>query len=319
MAIGRFAPSPTGTLHLGNLRTALLAWLFARSTGSEFLLRFEDLDLALIADEHYVTQRNDLNELGLGWDGAEVSQRDRTELYLDAIADFGARGLTYRCYCSRKDIREASQAPNGPQVLNHYPGTCRELTAAQQSERERSGRPAAIRVRAEAATFGFVDLVAGEHHEQVDDFVIQRNDQTPAYNLAVVVDDSLQGVEQVVRGDDLLASTTRQLFVADALDLAIPSYAHVPLVLAPSGKRLAKRDGATTLADRQRLGESPSDVLRFLGASIGLCLPEQQQAPQQQSQSVADVLAELQASFDPGALNQGPFTLTADYLQTTPS
>lgn len=299
MAIGRFAPSPTGQLHIGNLRTALVAWLFSRSSGSTHLLRFEDLDAALVRGEHYETQARDLLAIGLDWDGDPVRQRDRTDLYLDAIAEFDRRGLTYECFCSRKDIREATQAPNGPQALSSYPGTCRELTRVQRRKKQEAGRPPAIRVRAEAVSIGFSDLICGQHEGRVDDFVIRRNDQTPAYNLAVVVDDSLQGVEQVVRGDDLLTSTVRQLFVAQALDLASPTFVHVPLVMAPTGKRLAKRDGAVTLSDRLAVGETAQDVLGMLGASIGFGSP---------------TLEGMLDEFSALALPKVPYTLSENYL-----
>ncbi len=318
MPTGRFAPSPTGPLHIGNLRTGLLAWLFARSAGSDYLLRFEDLDMALVGEEHYQSQTGDLAALGLHWDGEPVRQSERFDLYLDAINLFTDRGLTYPCYCSRKDIREASQAPNGPPgasqsddsgparsgpASSHYPGTCRSLTSDQRRERQEAGRPPAIRVRAEAIQLSFVDLLCGEQSDVVDDFVIQRNDGTPAYNLAVMVDDSLQGIQQVVRADDLLSSTVRQLFVADALDLNTPTFAHVPLVLAPTGKRLAKRDGAVTLEDRQQLGETPAQVLSMLAASLGLAEPGE-----------AASLDQILERFSPDLLPREPFTLDEDYL-----
>lgn len=304
MAVGRFAPSPTGRLHIGNLRTALLAWLFARSTGSAFLLRFEDLDQALAREEHYQSQMQDLLDLGLDWDGQPIRQTDRLALYQDAIAQFRNLDRTYACYCTRKDIREATQAPNGPQTAGHYPGTCRSLTLRQIQEKERSGRPPAIRVRADDCELGFVDQVRGPYRSSVDDFVIQRNDGTPAYNLAVVVDDSDQEIAQVVRGDDLLSSTVRQLFVARSLDLAIPSYAHVPLVLAPNGKRLAKRDGAVTLADRLAIGESAEDVLMTMATSLGLTTDDE-----------TITLDELLSRFDPRKIPIEPFTLGSTYLQ----
>ncbi len=264
--------------------------------------------MALVRDEHYQSQAEDLAALGLHWDGKPVRQSDRSDLYLDAIDLLARRGLTYPCYCSRKDIREASQAPNGMTTdsvggAGHYPGTCRQLTRKQQRQHEDAGRPPAIRIRAEAIELSFVDSICGEQSDVVDDFVIQRNDRTPAYNLAVMVDDSLQGIQQVVRADDLLASTVRQLFIANALDLDPPTFAHVPLVLAPTGKRLAKRDGAVTLEDRQRLGETPAQILAMLAASLGLSRPGE-----------PVLLGQILERFDPGLLPRQPFTLDEDYL-----
>ncbi len=269
--------------------------------------------MALVRDEHYQSQADDLAALGLHWDGKPVRQSDRSDLYLDAIRLFAQRGLTYPCYCSRKDIREASQAPNGAPAGNagtagHYPGTCRQLTRSEQRQRQDAGRPPAIRVRAEAIQLDFVDLLCGEQSDVVDDFVIQRNDGTPAYNLAVMVDDSLQGIQQVVRADDLLSSTVRQLFIANALDLDVPMFAHVPLVLAPTGKRLAKRDGAVTLEDRQQLGETPSQVLAMLATSLELAKPGE-----------GVTLDQVLERFDPQLLPRGPFTLDEQYLATRSS
>lgn len=241
--------------------------------------------------------------LGLTWDEDPVRQSDRRGIYIDAIAEFSNRGLTYPCFCSRKDIREASQAPNSPLEPGHYPGTCRTLSSAQLRGKVQAGRPPAIRVRSEQAQFEFVDQVCGSYSGAVDDFVIQRNDGTPAYNLAVVVDDDMQGVQEVVRGDDLLSSTPRQLFVAKALGLSAPAYAHVPLILAPNGKRLAKRDGAVTLQDRFALGESPSDVLAMLAQSVGFA---------EVGETVT--LERLLERFEPALVPTQPHTLPEAYL-----
>ena len=251
MSRGRFAPSPTGTLHVGNLRTALAAWFASRSAGSEFLLRFEDLDAATARPEHEATQRRDLERLGLDWDGEPVRQSERLERYEDAIADLTRAGLTYRCWCSRREIREAASAPHLPP--GHYPGTCRSLSAAEITEREASGKPPALRLRTEHPEVTIVDRLHGPHTETVDDFVLRRGDGTPAYNLVVVVDDAAQGIEEVVRADDLLSSTPRHAHLQALLGLPEPDWLHVPLVLGPGGERLAKRDGAVSLEDRLAL------------------------------------------------------------------
>jgi glutamyl-tRNA synthetase len=244
---GRFAPSPTGTLHLGNLRTALLAWFFARSAGSEFLVRMEDLDTGRVRPGYAEQQLADLAAIGIDWDGEVVYQSQRLELYADAIVSLG--DLVYECFCTRAEIREAASAPHGPLPEGAYPGTCLQLTAAELAEKRASGRAPALRVRADAARVAFEDRLHGRVEGVVDDFVVRRNDGAPAYNLAVVVDDAAQRIEEVVRGDDLLDTTARQLFLARALGLTEPSYAHVPLVLGPDGTRLAKRHGAVTLRE----------------------------------------------------------------------
>lgn len=302
MALGRFAPSPTGDLHLGNLRTALLAWLFARSAGSSFLLRMEDLDRVQASAAHEDAQQRDLAALGIDWDGEVVRQSERFDRYEAAIAQLAAAGLTYPCYCTRREIREASAAPHGePLPDGAYPGTCRSLSAEERAERERAGRPPALRLLGLGEVREVHDDLLGPVRALVDDVVLRRNDGVPAYNLAVVVDDAAQGVEQVVRGDDLASSAPRQRFLAEALGLPPVRWAHVPLVLGPSGQRLAKRDGAVTLADQLALGRSAADVCGLLAWSAGL-VPEP--APL--------LAADLVAGFDPEQLHRVPWTVTAD-------
>lgn len=269
MLVGRYAPSPTGALHLGNLRTALVAHRLARRSGGRFLLRWEDLDDATASPHWEAAQAEDLRALGIDWDGEPLRQSERLERYHDAIDRLVADDRTYPCYCSRREIREAAAAPNGHEGY-HYPGTCRDLDAAGRAAREAAGRPPALRLRAGAPTVAFDDLVHGPTSFVVDDFVLRRNDGTPAYHVAVVVDDAESGVTQVVRGDDLLPSAARQLVLHELLGLTPPdSYAHVPLVLAPSGKRLAKRDGAVTLADQLARGRTVDEVRDWLWASLG--------------------------------------------------
>jgi glutamyl-tRNA synthetase len=269
-ADGRFAPSPTGTLHVGNLRTALVAWLFARSQDARYLVRMEDLDTGRVRERFYDEQLHDLAALGLDWDGPVVRQSDRLGLFEDAVGALREQGLVYECWCTRAEIREAASAPHGGLPEGAYPGTCLRLTAAQRTEREGSGRPPALRVRAGAATVAFDDRLAGHYEGVVDDFVVRRNDGVFAYNLAVVVDDADQGVGEVVRGVDLLDSTPRQLWLGARLGLPAPSHAHVPLVLGPDGARLAKRHGAVTLADRAAQGQDADDVRDELAASLGI-------------------------------------------------
>jgi glutamyl-tRNA synthetase len=297
---GRYAPSPTGALHLGNLRTALLAWLFARSAGSPFLVRVEDLDAGRVREGYAEQQLSDLRAIGLDWDPPVVKQSQRLERYADAIARLDADGRVYPCYCTRAEIREAASAPHGPLPEGAYPGTCRELSVAARAERETSGRPPALRLRSGDARVAFHDRLAGDGEGLVDDLVIRRNDGAPAYNLAVVVDDAAQDVEEVVRGADLLEGTPRQIFLAQALGLPVPAYAHVPLVLGPDGSRLAKRHGAVTLADRAARGESPGRVRGELMATVGLAEPGEEPS-----------MDELLARFDPTHLPRAPTVLEA--------
>jgi glutamyl-tRNA synthetase len=285
---GRFAPSPTGVLHVGNLRTALLAWLFARSQGARFLMRVEDLDTGRVRREHEAQQLGDLRAIGLDWDGPVVRQSERQELYAAALERLDEAGLLYRCWCTRAEIREAASAAHGPLPEGAYPGTCRELSASEAAEREATGRPPAWRVRAQDARVTFTDRLCGETTGVVDDFVVRRNDGAYAYNLAVVVDDAHQGIGEVVRGADLLDSTPRQLWLGERLGLPAPRHAHVPLMLGPDGARLAKRHGAVTLADRAALGQSPEDVRSELLEPFGL--------------GGYDTMEELVTHFDPARI-----------------
>ena len=264
-ADGRYAPSPTGILHLGNLRTALAAWLFARSQAASFLIRMEDLDQGRVQPGLDSGQLADLRSIGLDWDGEVVFQTDRTRLYDDAIVALEDQGLVYECFCTRAEIREAASAPHGPLPEGAYPGTCLHLTGGEREAKRAGGRPAALRVRAGATQVGFLDELLGPSEGVVDDFVVRRNDGAHAYNLAVVVDDGAQGIGQVVRGADLLESTPRQLWLAEVLGLPAPRHAHVPLVLGPDGARLAKRHGAVTLRD-----VDPQAAVAWMGRTLGL-------------------------------------------------
>jgi glutamyl-tRNA synthetase len=289
---GRFAPSPTGPLHLGNLRTALLAWLFARSAGAQFLVRVEDLDRSRVRPGIEEAQLADLRSLGLDWDGPVVRQSERMGLYEEAIARLDADGLLYPCYCTRAEVRAAASAPHGIPAADRYPGTCRHLTEAQRAEREAAGRPPALRVRSGDARITFEDRLLGRFGETVDDFVVRRNDGTPAYQLAVVVDDARQGIVEVVRGADLADSTPRQILLARLLGLPEPRYAHVPLMLGPDGRRLAKRHGAVTLSERD---EGPEEIRAWMARSLGLARAGETPSP-----------GELIARFDPERLPREP-------------
>ncbi len=306
MPSGRFAPTPSGPLHVGNLRTALVAWLFARSDAGALWLRFDDLDAEAVRAEHYRSQADDLRALGLGWDGEPVRQSERLALYREALAELEAADVVYPCFCSRREIREAAQAPNGSLAGHDYPGTCRDLTPADRTDRQAAGRTPALRVRAAGTVVDFDDRLAGPQHHELDDFVVMRNDGTPAYHLVNVVDDHAMGIDLVVRGDDLLPSAARQLYVARLLGRSEPAQAHVPLVLAPDGSRLAKRHGAVGLAERVAGGETPAAVLSFLATSLGLAEPAEPVTP-----------AGLLARFHPEALPREPFVLDPAWLTAT--
>ncbi|WP_395160697.1 tRNA glutamyl-Q(34) synthetase GluQRS [Ilumatobacter sp.] len=290
---GRFAPSPTGELHLGNLRTAVVAWLSARADGRTFLVRMEDLDRVQARPEHEAAQLRDMAALGLDWDGDVVKQSERFDLYNAAIDRLIAAGSVYECFCSRREIRNdieaASSAPHGPP--GSYPGTCRDLSISARAARRASGRPPALRLRTDHGTYDFVDRLVGPQSGGVDDFVLRRNDGVPAYNLAVVVDDGLQGVTDVVRGDDLLPSTPRHVMLQQMLGIETPSYLHIPLVFGRDGERLAKSHGATTLGELRAAGVSSAAVMSWIGSSLELAAPGEVVA-----------VADLVDRFDPAGL-----------------
>ena len=271
MYVGRYAPSPTGDLHLGNARTALIAWLWARHAGGRFLLRFEDLDLGRVrpgcADEQAA-----------------------------ALAALRERGVVYECFCSRADVRRAASAPHGPDGPV-YTGICRDLSAHERAGRMAHGRAPALRVRMDGDA-DFADDVLGPQHEALGetsgDIVVRRSDGVIAYQLAVVVDDAADGVTHVVRGADLLASTGRQLQLYELLGLApVPGHAHVPLLQGDDGERLAKRHRPVGLSELRAGGADPRAIVGWLAASAGLREHADRCTP-----------AGLVAEFDPAGLRR---------------
>lgn len=254
-----------------------MAWLSARSGGGEFLVRMEDLDRVTSSVEHEQRQLDSLDGLGMDWDGTVVRQSERFARYDASIEMLAAAGRTYECFCTRREIRDAISAPNGPNAGfvadGAYPGTCRSLTATQRAALVEAGRRPAVRLRADDAEVEFVDGCCGTVRGVVDDVVLRRNDGVPAYNVAVVVDDAIQGITEVVRGDDLLSSTPRQVLLQRLLGLATPTYRHIPLVLGADGVRLAKRHGAVTLDQLAERGVAAPAVLGLLAASLGLAEP----------------------------------------------
>lgn len=327
---GRYAPSPSGDLHLGNFRTAVLAWLFAKQEGREFRMRIDDIDAQRSSEESAEQQLLDLSTMGIGYEGRLWRQQECLSEYEKALQALREKGLVYECYCSRKDIAEAVRAPHA--APGAYPGTCRDLgeseRAAKRAELAARGRVPALRLRAGVDEWEVRERFAvgadggstsdgsagGVYRGAVDDMVLRRGGNVPkasagenagasaggnavagamggeasagggagggaggagslapvnrdyAYNLAVVVDDALAGVGQVVRGDDLLSSAPRQAYLAHLLGLPPVEYVHVPLVLGPDGKRLAKRDGAVTLRDFPGGAEG---MMRWIAESLG--------------------------------------------------
>jgi glutamyl-tRNA synthetase len=282
MIRGRFAPSPTGPLHLGNARTALVSWLTARAAGGAYLLRVEDLDGPRVRPGLEARILSELRWLGLDWDeGPDVGgpagpyrQSERLPRYTEALDRLRARGRVYPCFCSRAEVAAAAQAPHGPGDDGpRYPGTCARLDAAEVGRRAASRRPA-WRFRVPPRAVEFEDGVHGAQAVDVaaatGDFVVARADGIPAYQLAVVVDDAAMGITDVVRGDDLLPSAARQLLLYEALGLAAPRFAHVPLVTGEDGARLAKRHGALSVGDLRDRGADPAAVVALLADLSGL-------------------------------------------------
>ena len=263
--VGRFAPTPSGGLHLGNLFSFLIAFLLAKKSGGEILLRIEDLDPARTKLEYANAIMRDLEGFGFSWDKPPVFQSSRTEAYLDALTKLQAKGLTYPCFCSRADLHAANAPHFGEEYV--YAGTCRNLTQ-EEIELKRAVRQPATRVMVDGASCSFNDVFQGSKTYRLEecsgDFIIRRSDGVFAYQLAVVVDDADMGVSSVVRGLDLLTSTPRQMYLQDVLGFTHPSYAHVPLLVDGLGRRLSKRDGDTDV--RKLLNERKVPSEKILGS-----------------------------------------------------
>ena len=279
---GRYAPSPTGELHLGNASSALLAWLSIRSRTGTFVMRMEDLDRNRVRAGLAEQILEDLAWLGLTWDEGPGSggphdpydQWSRREKYREAFSKLAAAGLLYRCFCSRKDIASAASAPQGPGEEQRYPGTCLRLAPEEVRRRAEAGARHAWRFRVEPdPRLGFEDLVHGrwgDDQPSPGDFVVWRSDEVPAYQLAVVVDDAEMRIDEVVRGDDLLPSTARQLLLYRACGWKPPAFGHVPLLLGPDGVRLSKRHRGITLRELRDRGVSAEQIVGRLAHILGL-------------------------------------------------
>lgn len=277
---GRYAPSPTGTLHLGNLRTALVAWLQVRLMGGVFAIRMEDLDTTRNRAGCAERILRDLARFGLDWDEGPdgggplgpYSQLERLECYRAAFERLRAGGRVFPCFCSRRDIREAASAPHGAAPV--YPGTCRGPGGSGKTPPGGRGLAPAWRFAVEDDLICFHDCLQGIHRQhlarEVGDFVIKRRDDVVAYQLAVVVDDALMGVTDVLRGDDLMDSTPRQIALQAALDLPTPRYWHVPVLCDGNGERLSKRNGAATLDEYCAAGGTPETLVGWFAGQLSL-------------------------------------------------
>lgn len=286
--VGRFAPTPSGRMHLGNVFSCLMAWLSARSAGGRIVLRIEDLDPR--AQDKAVADRlmADLEWLGLPWDEGPHWQSERTDIYEDAVRRLDDLGLTYPCFCTRAELHAAT-APHASDGTYLYAGTCRDLTPEQIAERSCRRAPATrLRVPDKddpAGTIEFCDLAYGPQKEvlahECGDFLVRRSDGVFAYQLAVVVDDGLMGVNQVVRGRDLLGSSARQAYLARLLGLAAPAYGHVPLLTAPDGRRLSKRDRDLDLGALRQRGISSRRIVGALAAAAGIAQKGEEVSPEE--------------------------------------
>ena len=277
MVVGRFAPSPTGRMHLGNICASLLAWLSVRSAGGRLVLRIEDLDDRARSGPWTELLLDDLRWLGLEWDEGPYYQTERIELYREALSQLEDAGLVYPCFCTRAELHAAS-APHASDGTPLYAGTCRGLSASEVSARS-AVRPPALRLRVPelgdpAGTVTFEDRTYGVQHEVLardcGDFLVRRSDGVFAYQLAVVVDDAAMGVTEVVRGCDLLGSTARQIYLQRVLGYSQPAYAHAPLLVAPDGRRLSKRDRDCAMDELSERFGSADRLLGFLAYVAGI-------------------------------------------------
>lgn len=303
LIVGRLAPSPTGAQHIGNARTYLIAWLAVRLAGGQIRLRIEDIDGPRIKSGAAEQAMDDLRWLGLDWDGEPVVQSTRMQEYRAAFQELVRQDLVYPCTCSRSDVLAAASAPHAGDEGPAYPRTCAGRRAGEIPD-----RPHCWRFRVDESP-AFVDRFRGpiqvDITKTVGDFVVWKNDDTPAYQLAVVVDDAAMGITQVVRGDDLIPSTPRQLLLYRALNLEPPAFAHVPLVVGPDGRRLAKRHGDTRLATLRSQGVTAASLNGLLAWSCGWIETIRPLTP-----------TDLIPHFNLASIPKEPFVLTSGYLQT---
>ena len=307
---GRYAPSPTGALHRGNLRTALLAWFFARTQHGQFVLRIEDLDRPRVRSGATQQMLDDLHWLGLDWDeGPDCGgpytpyiQSERLDIYQHYLQQLHNAGHVYPCYCSRAEIAHAASAPQqGAEDGPRYPGTCKHLTEAQRRDYEASGRRPSLRFRVEdSRVVSFTDSIIGpitqDVQQAVGDFILSRSDGIFSYQFAVVVDDALMHLNQIVRGNDLLTSTARQILLYEALGFPVPTFAHVPLIVDERGKRLSKRTQSMGLDPLRAKGMTPEQVVGELAVSCGLVKAGEKISAKDLAQRYSDSAIPLQNS-----------------------
>ncbi len=301
--VGRLAPSPTGSQHIGNARTYLIAWLSARKQQGQVILRIEDIDSPRVKAEATEQIQAELRWLGLAWDTGPIIQTTRLLRYQQALEELKKKELVYPCTCTRKDIEQAASAPHLEHELPPYPGICSKRTVADAAFI--TDRPYAWRFRSTSSVPSYQDIICGQVQPRIEfggDFVVWKNNNTPAYQLAV--DDADMGVTEVIRGDDLIPSTPRQIMLYEALGYAPPRFGHVPLVVGTDGRRLAKRHGDARLATLREQGVGVEKFLGFLGWSCGWL-----------SEIRAVTLAELIERFTLEAIPRGQFVLSEGLLQ----
>lgn len=271
----RFAPSPTGFLHIGSARTALLNWLFARHHRGTFILRIEDTDRARSTKEFLVSILEDMKWLGLDWDegpekGGEYGpyyQMERLNFYNEYARKLVDKGVAYNCYCKPEELEERRKKAVSAGKKPGYNGRCRNITSEEQAQFKKEGRPSALRFKVPAGQTQVNDLIRGTvnfNHEEIDDFVIMKSDGIPVYNFAAVVDDYMMKITHIIRGEEHLSNTPRQIMMYGALDLLLPQFAHIPIILNEDRSKLSKRRGASNLGDFRDKGYLPSALLNFL-------------------------------------------------------
>jgi len=308
----RLAPSPTGALHVGNVRTFLLTWLHVRSARGTLLLRVDDLDGPRVKKGAEKDALFDLAWLGLDWDEGEgvLVQSERAPVYAAAAQDLLARGLAFPCVCTRSEVETAASAPHGPDGPR-YPGTCRGRWSTLEDAARATGRPVALRFLVAPGAVPFDDLlfgaVAHDVAEETGDFVIRKSNGTAAYQLATVLDDAASAVDLVIRGSDLLPSTSRQILLQRAMGLQTPAYLHLPLVLGPDGRRLAKRHGDTSVRTLRAAGWTAPALVGRVAATAGLCAPTEALTPR-----------ELLARYDPRRLSRETVVLDGSAFALPP-
>lgn len=304
--VGRLAPSPTGSQHLGNARTYLIAWLSVRQRAGSIVLRIEDIDSPRVKPEATQQILDELKWLGLTWNSGPIIQTQRLSFYDDALTTLKRKELVYPCTCTRKDIEQAASAPHLEHELPPYPGLCAHRSVADAALIK--DRPYAWRFRSSEPVPSYDDLLAGHvspRPEYAGDFVVWKNNNSPAYQLAVVVDDAAMGITEVIRGDDLIPSTPRQIQLYQALELPVPRFGHVPLVVGTDGRRLAKRHGDARLATFRQHGLTAERLLGVLAWSCGW-----------QTDTKPTTLAQLQSDFTLDTIPRQPWVLTEAVLKS---